>query len=68
MFVLFIQRKNCMATSESKGRFFFKTNPFESRIGMLYLRQTKINLRLARAMASTRHVHLYAAARCLVTG
>ena len=30
MFVLFIQCKNCMATSESKGRFFYKTNRFES--------------------------------------
>ena len=28
--MLFIQCKNCMATSESKGRFFYKTNKFES--------------------------------------
>ena len=25
-----------MTTSESKGRFFYLTNRFESRIGMLY--------------------------------
>ena len=30
VFVLFIQCKNCMTTSESKGRFFKKTNRFES--------------------------------------
>ena len=28
--MLFIQCKNCMTTSESKGRFFYKTNRFES--------------------------------------
>ena len=30
MFVLFIQFKNCMITSESKGRFFLQTNRIES--------------------------------------
>ena len=30
MFVLLIYCKNCMTTSESKGRFFYKTNRFES--------------------------------------
>ena len=30
MFVLFIKCKNCMTSSESKGRFFYKTNRFES--------------------------------------
>jgi len=29
VFVLFIWSKNCMTTSESKGRFFYKTNRFE---------------------------------------
>jgi len=30
VFVLLIYCKNCMTTSESKGRFFYKTNRFES--------------------------------------
>jgi len=34
--ILQINKKNCMTTSESKGRFFYKTNRFEYRIGMLF--------------------------------
>jgi len=47
-----------MTTSESKGRFFFyKTNRFESRIGMLYYTPRSVPwatlvLRLCRQLAS----------------
>jgi len=46
-----------MTTSESKGRFFYQTNRFESRIGMLYKEVQHVRFRCKRPVTVRRCAH-----------